>query len=82
MASPNDGLNWKDNSKKMYEECCNATPWLVRHFTRSGFTKGLKARGCGDVTEQHLFDVAREVTPPAHLDKTLGILNQHKTTDA
>jgi hypothetical protein len=77
-----DELVWKDNSKKMYEECCAATPWLVRHFTRSGFTKGLKAKGCGSVTEQHMFDVAREVTPPAHLEKTLAILHQHKTTDA
>jgi hypothetical protein len=75
-------LSWTENSKTMFEECCAATPWLVRHFTRSGFTKGLRAKGCGTVTEQDMFDVAREVTPPAHLEKTLGILNKNKTTDA
>jgi hypothetical protein len=83
QSAGKDGeLDWTENSKTMFDECCAATPWLVRHFTRSGFVKGLKAKGCGKVTEQDMFDVAREVTPPAHLEKTLGILSKHKTTVA
>jgi hypothetical protein len=75
-------LVWTENSKAMFDACCASTPWLVRHFTRSGFARGLAARGCGTVTEQNMFDVARDVTPPAHLEKTLGILNKLRTTDA
>lgn len=80
MVDPD--FTWTDNSKAMVEACCAATPWFVRHFTRSGFAKGLQGKGCGIVTEQLVFDVAREVTPAAHLEKTLNILNEHKTTDA
>jgi len=77
-----DDFVWKENSKAMYDKVCEAAPWFVRHFTRSGLNKGLKAKGCGEVTEQHMYDVCKEVTPERFLDRTVKILDEHKTTEA
>ena len=74
-----EGLDFQENSKEMFDKVCQASPFFVRHFTRNGLVKGLKARGCGKVTESIMYDVCREVTPPKYLDNTLKILDEHKT---
>lgn len=71
---------WKENSKTMHDKVIDATPWLFRHFSRSGIDKGLAAHGCGDVTEEIMYQVVREVTPPAHLESSLKILDKYRTT--
>lgn len=73
---------WKENSKVMHDKVIDATPFFVRHFTRKGIDKGLAAHGCGDVTEEVIYDVVREVTPPAHLAESLKILDKYRTTNA
>lgn len=75
-----DDFNFQENSKEMFDQVCLASPWFVRHFTRNGLIKGLKARKCGDVTESIMYDVCKEVTPPKYLEDTLKILDEHKTT--
>jgi hypothetical protein len=75
-----DDLNFTENSKAMFDKVCEATPWLFRHFTRNGLIKGLKEHGCGDVTEELMYTVCKEVTPKQHLEKTLKILDENKTT--
>jgi hypothetical protein len=75
-----DDLEFKENSKTMFEEVCNATPWLFRHFTRNGLIKGLREEGCGQVTEQVMYKVCQKVTPEKHLPQTIEILEKHKTT--
>jgi len=77
-----DEFTFTENSREMFDAVCQATPWFVRHFTRSGLIKGLKERGCGEVTESILYEVCRDVTPPQHLDKTIAILDALKTTTA
>eukprot|EP00527_Entomoneis_sp_CCMP2396_P005863 CAMPEP_0198153216 /NCGR_PEP_ID=MMETSP1443-20131203/63217_1 /TAXON_ID=186043 /ORGANISM="Entomoneis sp., Strain CCMP2396" /LENGTH=77 /DNA_ID=CAMNT_0043819471 /DNA_START=97 /DNA_END=333 /DNA_ORIENTATION=- len=74
-----DGLNFTENSKKMFDEVCNGTPWFVRHFTRNGLVKGLKEKGLDEVTEADMYGVCREVTPPQHLEKTIEILDTYKS---
>lgn len=74
-----EDLNFTENSKVMFDEVCNASPWFVRHFTRNGLVKGLKAHGCGDVTEDMMETVCKEVTPPKYLENTLEILEKNKT---
>ena len=64
----------------MHDKVIGATPFLFRHFTRSGLDKGLIQHGCGDVTEDIMYQVIREVTPPAHLETTLKILDENRTT--
>lgn len=76
-----DSFEWKDNSKQMFDKVCESTPWFVRHFTRNGLTKGLTERG-PVVTEQGMYDVCREVTPASHLEATITILDEYRTTDA
>ena len=63
----------------MFENVCQGTPFFVRHFTRNGLLKGLKERGCVDVTEQIVYDVVKETTPKQHLEKTIRILDENKT---
>jgi hypothetical protein len=75
-----ESFQFEENSKAMFDDVCNGTPWLVRHFTRSGLVKGLTARGCGVVTESIMYDVCREVTPVKYLDRTIAILDKDKTT--
>jgi hypothetical protein len=70
---------WRENAKVMYEKVIEATPWLFRHFTRSGLNKGLTGKGCGEVTEDIMYQVVREVTPAAHLEASLKILDENKT---
>jgi hypothetical protein len=74
-----DELTFTENSKEMFDQVCNSTPWLFRHFTRNGIIKGLKAHGCGEVTEELMYTVCKEVTPGQHLEKTLKILDEYKT---
>ena len=72
-------FDFEENSKVMFDEVCNGTPWLFRHFTRNALVDGLKARGCGKVTESTMYDVCREVTPARYLDGTIAILDKNKT---
>ena len=74
-----DEFEFKENSKTMFEEVCNATPWFVRHFTRNGLVRGLKEKGCGQVTESIMYEVCRDVTPEKHLERTIAILDKNKT---
>ena len=74
-----EGFEFTENSKVMFEEVCNMTPWLFRSFTRNGLTQGLKDEGCGVVTESKIYDVCRKVTPERHLEKTMEILDKHRT---
>jgi hypothetical protein len=73
-------FNFLENSAVMFDKVCEASPFLVRHFTRSALTKGLKAHGCGDVTENMMYIVCKEVTPTKYLERTLKILDENRTT--
>jgi hypothetical protein len=75
-----DGIQFADNSREMFNQVCNASPWFVRHFTRNGLVKGLQEMGVDTVTEQDIYAVCRKVTPEKYLPKTLEILDQLKTT--
>jgi hypothetical protein len=71
---------WKDNSQAMHDQVINATPYLFRHFTRRGIDNGLVAHGCGEVTEDMMYQVVREVTPSAYLATSLDVLDKNRTT--
>mmetsp|Transcript_50577 Transcript_50577/g.70159 ORF Transcript_50577/g.70159 Transcript_50577/m.70159 type:complete len:108 (-) Transcript_50577:114-437(-) len=75
-----DDFIFKENSKAMFTDVCNAAPKLVRHFTRDGLVKGLKKRGCGEVFESTMYDVCREVTPQKYMKRTMAILDKDRTT--
>jgi hypothetical protein len=78
--TPEAPFIWKENSQVMHDKVINSTPFLFRHFTRSGIDKGLIAHGCGEVTEDIMYQVVREVTPSAHLAASLKILDENRTT--
>ena len=73
---------WKGNSKIMHDKVIDASPFFVRHFTRSGIDNGLIKHGCGEVTEDIMYTVVREVTPAKYLDASLKILDEYKTPAA
>eukprot|EP00804_Cyclotella_cryptica_P030647 CCRYP_015684-RA/>CCRYP_015684-RA protein AED:0.00 eAED:0.00 QI:119/1/1/1/1/1/2/2122/79 len=72
-------MQWEGNSKAMFEEVVNQTPWLFRHFPRSSILNGLKGKGCSAITEAILIDVCKEVTPDKYKEKTMDILERMKT---
>jgi hypothetical protein len=74
-----EDFTWKENSKVMFDKVAEASPWFVRHFTRSGMLKGLHEKGIKEVTESAMYDVCKEVTPSKYLPQTLEILNANKT---
>jgi len=74
-----ENFDFKENSRKMFDEVCNITPWLFRHFTRNGLIKGLQDEGCGNVTENIMYAVCKKVAPEKHLKQTLDVLNKYKT---
>ena len=86
-----EDFDFQENSREMFDKVCQATPFLFRHFTRNGLIQGLKERGgagCGSknnkarvvVTEAIMYDVCKQVTPEKHLENTLKILDECKTT--
>jgi propanediol dehydratase large subunit len=77
-----DGFTWKDNSKVMFDKVVASSPFFVRAMTRNAVVKGLASRGCGEVSEQQMFDVCKEVTPSPFLERTLKILEENRVSDA
>ena len=80
MVGNDMGFDFQENSKAMFIDVCNASPKLVRHFTRNALTKGLKERGCGTVYESTMYDVCKEVTPAKYMEQTMKILDNDRTT--
>jgi hypothetical protein len=74
-----DKLEWTGNSKSMYEEVVNLTPWVFRHFPRSAILKGFSEKGTTTVTEDGLIQVCKDVTPEQYREKTMAVLEEHKT---
>lgn len=74
-----DEFEWTGNSKNMYEEVVNLTPWIFRHFPRTAILTGLKGRDSTTVTEEALIEVCKEVTPEKYREKTMAVLEEHKT---
>jgi hypothetical protein len=75
-----EDFQWLENSKEMFDKVAEASPWFVRHFTKSGMLKGLHEKGVKDVTESAMYDVCKEVTPSKYLPQTLEVLDGLKTT--
>jgi hypothetical protein len=73
-------FDFKENSKAMFTDVCNASPKLVRHFSRDALVKGLKKHGCGEVYESTMYEVCREVTPAKYMARTMAILDKDRTT--
>lgn len=74
-----EDFTWLENSKEMFDKVAESSPWFVRHFTKSGMLKGLKARNVKNVTESVMYNVCKEVTPQKYLPQTLEILDANKT---
>jgi hypothetical protein len=74
-----DEYQWNGNSKTMYDEVVNMTPWIFRHFPRSAILKGLNEKGSSTVTEEGLIAVCKDVTPEQYREKTMAVLEEHKT---
>ena len=75
-----EDFEWQGNSKVMYEEVVNMTPWLFRHFPRSSILSGLKDRNDPVVTEESLVDVCKKVTPEKYMEQTMAKLEELRTT--
>ena len=75
-----EDFEWRGNSKVMFEEVVNMTPWLFRHFPRSSILSALKEREGKIVTEEALIEVCQQVTPEKYREKTMVKLEELKTT--
>ena len=77
---PDEPFDFQENSKAMYDAVCAAPPFFVRWLVRSKLDQGLKEKGCGIVTEDIMYEVCRKVTPEHSVDRTIEVLDKHKTT--
>jgi hypothetical protein len=73
-------FDFQENTKAMYDAVCAAPPFFVRWLVRSKLDQGLKERGCGKVTEDIMYEVCRKVTPEHSIDRTIDVLDKHRTT--
>ena len=68
------------NSGVMYEQVCQATPFFVRSLTRNAILSEMQVRGYQEgVTEDQFYQIIQDVTPKKFLDRTLSILDRHKS---
>ena len=72
-------FEWSGQSKSMFEEVVNLTPWVFRHFPRSAILAGLNESGSKVVTEESLIEVCKKVTPEKYMEKTMAVLEEHRT---
>ena len=58
-------LNWQDNSKEMFEKLIEGSPKPFRAMTKKKMIDGIegKAGDGGEVTEDIVIEVVKEVTP-------------------
>eukprot|EP00529_Nitzschia_sp_RCC80_P034434 CAMPEP_0113487920 /NCGR_PEP_ID=MMETSP0014_2-20120614/25751_1 /TAXON_ID=2857 /ORGANISM="Nitzschia sp." /LENGTH=97 /DNA_ID=CAMNT_0000381619 /DNA_START=130 /DNA_END=423 /DNA_ORIENTATION=+ /assembly_acc=CAM_ASM_000159 len=68
-----------ENTKAMYDDMLSKPPFFVRFIVRSKVNGALTARGCGKVTEQIMYDVIKETTPENMLQRSIDILDEHRT---
>mmetsp|Transcript_23679 Transcript_23679/g.38580 ORF Transcript_23679/g.38580 Transcript_23679/m.38580 type:complete len:94 (+) Transcript_23679:165-446(+) len=73
-------FDFQENTQAMYDAVCSAPPFFIRWLVRSKLDKALKDRGCGVVTEAIMYDACKEITPENQIDRTMGVLDKHKTT--
>lgn len=73
-------FKFTENSKAMYDAVLEAPPFFIRWVVRGKVDAAMRARGCGTVTEDLMYDVCKEVTPANQLDRTIEVLDKHKTT--
>lgn len=82
-----DGFVWKENSKAMYDVVCKedvlplVLPGVDPGYTRRALSLALteKVGSHGEVTEQLMYQVCREVLPSPYLQHTLQTLDAMKT---
>ena len=68
-----------ENTKAMYDDILSKPPFFVRFLVRSKVNGALTARGCGKVTEQIMYDVIKETTPENMLQRSIDVLDEHRT---
>jgi hypothetical protein len=73
-------FEFTENSKAMYDAVLAAPPFFVRWLVRGKVDTAMKARGCGTVTEDIMYEVTREVTPKDNLAAAIEILDTLRTT--
>lgn len=66
-----------ENTKAMYDD--KKPPFFVRFLVRNKVNGALTARGCGKVTEQIMYDVIKETTPENMLQRSIDVLDEHRT---
>jgi hypothetical protein len=75
-SSPTE-LKFIGKSEAMLSSVCGAIPWPFRNLARSKIVKELQ--GLEEVTETVVYQVALKLTPSAHRQKTMELLNQFNT---
>ena len=70
-------FQWQGNAEAMYKKMVSSAPLPFRKMTESRMVKCLTEK-CGDggeVTELHIEEAVREITPPAFVEKALKSLS-------
>eukprot|EP00571_Detonula_confervacea_P004277 CAMPEP_0172319462 /NCGR_PEP_ID=MMETSP1058-20130122/37713_1 /TAXON_ID=83371 /ORGANISM="Detonula confervacea, Strain CCMP 353" /LENGTH=96 /DNA_ID=CAMNT_0013034507 /DNA_START=76 /DNA_END=366 /DNA_ORIENTATION=+ len=68
------------NTKVMYEKILDKTPWFVRSSAQAKLDKAIADLCEGIITENCMYKVVKQTTPSLFLQKSLDIIDEHKTS--
>jgi len=74
-------LNWQDKSKAMFDKLIEGSPKPFRAMTEKKMIEGLtkKAGDAGNVTEDMIFEVVKEITPKPFVAMALKNIEPMRT---
>lgn len=74
-------LNWQDNSKAMFDKLIEGSPKPFRAMTEKKMMEGLtkKAGDGGNVTEDMIIEVVKEITPKPFVAMAMKSIEPLKT---
>jgi hypothetical protein len=74
-----DTYEWKDNSRKMFDEVVLMTPWLFRSLSRNSFLKGFQEKQLKIITEEDFIEVCKAKVPEKFVEKALAKCEELRT---
>jgi len=79
VLSTSEGVCFEQNSKLMYDNMLEETPWFIRKMVQKNMNNAI-ADLCEEiVTENDMYEVVKQITPKANLQNSIDALDKHKT---
>jgi len=70
---------FEQNSKLMYENILEATPWFIRKMVQKNMNNAIADLCQEAVTETHMYAIITQITPKSNLQDSIDVLDKLKT---